>query len=96
MVRHSDGLLLLSAMAVVALSGCGIATAPLSIPVAVVQNKWITLEGEVVDEDGKPLDDVFVNLKMQFSWWGPLAGQHCGSWNKTVMVNRRFHLVEFG
>ncbi len=44
-------------------AGCGLLTAPASVPAAIAENSNFTFNGSVVDSSGKPLDAVVVTFK---------------------------------
>ncbi len=74
------GSLLIGAMAagmagaILAGGGCGVLTAPFSVPEAVAENANFSFQGKVVDVNGQPLDSVLMSQQLDHHFWTPVAG----------------------
>lgn len=56
-------------------TGCGIVSAPISLPAAVAANDSPSLSGTVVDEHGQPLAGVELAIRVDHVVWEPIFGQ---------------------
>ncbi len=83
-------------VALIASSGCGLATAPVSLPAAIARNTDITLRGVVMDDEGKPLDEVLVDVDRFYMTWRPLGGEQCESKQEILLVSREFEMKLHG
>ena len=51
------------------LPGCGVLSAPVSVPAAIAGNGLLGLHGRILDERGNPLDDVLITVKRRYVLW---------------------------
>src|SRR6187551_2645981 len=58
----------------VGISGCGIFTAPVSVPAAVAENANFSIRGPIVDQDGRSLQGVVVKVHTIHHFWTPVKG----------------------
>jgi hypothetical protein len=88
MIRNARWLVLLAAALTV---GCGVITAPVSLPAAFARNGDLGLKGTIADDLGEPLDQVLVHVDRTYYLW------HAeGSYNEyskiLVAADRQFEI----
>jgi hypothetical protein len=78
------------------LAGCGILTAPVSLPAAVAQNANLTFQGAVVDQNGRLLDGVVIRRTNSHHLWMPLSGSRDIEDTKLRRADGRFGFEDRG
>jgi hypothetical protein len=87
---------LAAAAAVAGLSGCGVATAPVSVAAAVASNANYNFKGTVVDQAGMPLDGVLMAKEWHHLFWTPVRGGKSTDEHSLQRVDRSFSVAERG
>ena len=85
-----------AALAELLSGGCGILSAPVSVPAAVAQNAGFSLEGTVVDNHGVPLEGVLLSQELNHYWWTPIKGGDVSHEPKLRRVDRTVAVNERG
>src|SRR4051794_10385582 len=73
-----------------ALAGCGVVTAPLSVASAVSKNDFITFKGDIVDTQGRPIDQVLIEFDKTHTVWSPLSVEKTDYENYTTVADHKF------
>lgn len=76
--------------------GCGILTAPVSVPANVAANTHFSLHGPVVDSHGTPLTEVILHQTLHHQFWTPLAGYALTDESKIFRVDQKVDIEERG
>jgi hypothetical protein len=61
-------------LAAMACAGCGILTAPVSVPAAAASNANFSFKGRIYDHNGNPLDTAMLAQQLDHHFWTPIAG----------------------
>lgn len=88
--------LVVSAAAAAGLAGCGIFTAPLSLPAAVAENANYAFRGPLVDQNGNSLEGVIMRYSKSRHFWTPIRGGTDVDAEVTRRVDRTFDIDERG
>ncbi len=76
--------------------GCGLVTAPVSVPDAVASNANFSFHGQTVDIKGAPLDSVLLAQQLDHHFWTPIAGGTDTDEHRLRRIDRTFRVDERG
>jgi hypothetical protein len=65
---------ILAGAAALVAGGCGVVTAPISVPRAIGENSFFSISGPIVDVSGKSIEHVIVNQQRNHRLWEPAFG----------------------
>jgi hypothetical protein len=76
--------------------GCGLITAPITVPMAVAANANFSITVVLVDQEGKPLEDVLLNQQLDHRFWEPMSGSTDTDERRLLFVDRKLKVQERG
>ena len=79
-----------------AVAGCGLITAPVSVPGSIAANADFSLEGPVVDSRGAALEEVLLTQELRHQFWTPIAGYALTDEKKLRSVSGQVEVAERG
>jgi len=77
-------------------TGCGIVTAPVSVPEAVAANRNMHLEGTITDAAGNALTDVTLSVQKGHTYWDAAMGQRVDYEDSSSIVSGQFSVSRRG
>jgi hypothetical protein len=90
LVRLAAGGMALFSLLELVSTGCGILSAPISVPAAIAANDSPGLSGTIVDDLGRPLNGVHIHVSTRHVEWEPLFGQQDRYHDSEVVADDSF------